>query len=145
MGRRSPVVEPEAAGISIRNMPSPNREELRKQKWHDIFQNELEVSEKVKERFLYFLKELHELFCLDESERGETCLVQLELILEVQLTGESGPGGCTSQSERKSLGSLDLREGEREREILEKRSLRMRMIVTVVLSVFRKEVTRGSS
>ena len=62
----------------MRSVNSPAREEERRQKLCEIFQEDPDLPDKTQGHLLELLKEHHECFCL-ENERGETDLVQFEI------------------------------------------------------------------
>lgn len=56
-----------------------DKEAERRKKMVDIFHQDLEVPEEAKEQLLQFLQEHHVSFALEEHERGDTDLIQLEI------------------------------------------------------------------
>ena len=67
------------ATVLVRNVKSPAREEERRQKLCEIFQEDPDFPDETQGHLLELLKEHHECFCLEENERGKTDLVQFEI------------------------------------------------------------------
>ncbi len=82
-------MDSEAESASVKNMSIPNNSLNRKSMVRELFDN-TENTENLtvvqKKKFVEFLAEKHDVFALEEGEKGETDLVQMEVI-----TGEAPP------------------------------------------------------
>jgi len=83
---RMPSEDVEADSEGLVEEAAPDKEVVRKEMLAEIFEQRLDVPAEVKQRFLQFLQEHHNSFCLSEHERGETDLIQFEIH-----TGEAKP------------------------------------------------------
>ncbi len=67
-------------------MSIPNNSLNRKSMFRELFDNTENLTVVQKKKFVEFLAEKHDVFALEEGEKGETDLVQMEVI-----TGEAPP------------------------------------------------------
>ncbi len=79
-------MDSEAESASVKNVSIPNNSLNRKSRVRELFDNTENLTVVQKKKFVEFLAEKHDVFALEEGEKGETDLVQMEVI-----TGEAPP------------------------------------------------------
>ena len=78
----------------IRRVSQNNSNEWRTEQVRTLFHPSLNLDASERENFCQTLEQCHQAFCLEDNERGETDLVQLEID-----TGDSPPQTTTTQKD----------------------------------------------